>query len=322
MFFIFLSFLLFLPKLIMKILVSGSMAYDYIMDFQDSFKNHILPDKIHMLNVSFFTPSLTKQKWWTGHNIAYNMWLLWEKSILLWVVGNDFNEKSKLIDYSNLYKIKDMTTASCYIINDKDNNQINAFYPWALSAENTQNIPNLKISYAIISPNGKDVMIKHLKQASELDIKTFFDPGQMITSFTKEELIECLDYSNYLVLNDYEYNLFLEKTWFKENNLLDKLDKIIITLWKDWVRIVDKKEELKIEAVKNISVIDPTWAWDSFRAWLIVWLHNWLNWERSARIWCLNASYCIEKYGTQNHIFTKKEFEKKYKEEFKEKIEL
>jgi adenosine kinase len=105
-----------------------------------------------------------------------------------------------------------MISASCYIINDKDNNQINAFYPGALSAENTQNVPNLKISYAIISPNGTDVMMKHLKQSKELEIKTFFDPGQMMTSFTKEELIECLNYSNYLILNDYEYSLFLNKT--------------------------------------------------------------------------------------------------------------
>lgn len=306
----------------MKILVSGSMAYDYIMDFWDSFKNHILPDKIHMLNVSFFTPSLTKQKWWTGHNIAYNMGLLGEKSILLGVVWNDFNEKSKFIDYSNLYKVKDMISASCYIINDKDNNQINAFYPGALSAENTQNVPNLKISYAIISPNGTDVMMKHLKQSKELEIKTFFDPGQMMTSFTKEELIECLNYSNYLILNDYEYSLFLNKTWLQESDLLKKLDKIIVTLWKDWVKVIDKKQELKIKAVKNITVVDPTWAGDAFRAGLIVWLHNSLDWEKSLKLWCVSASYCIEKYGTQNHTFTKKQFEKKFKDEYKEKIEL
>lgn len=306
----------------MKILVSGSMAYDYIMDFWDCFKNHILPDKIHMLNVSFFTPSLTKQKGWTGHNIAYNTWLLWEKAILLWVVGNDFKEKSKLVDYTNLYKVKDMQTASCYIINDKDNNQINAFYPWALSAENTQNVPAIKISYAIVSPNWKDVMMKHLKQSFELEIKTFFDPGQMMTAFTKEELIECMDYSNYLIVNDYEYSLFLEKTGLSESDLIKRLDKIIITLWKDWVKIIDKKWELIIEAIKNINVVDPTWAWDSFRSGLIVWLHKGFDWEKSSKLGCLTASYCIEKYGTQNHSFTKKEIEKKFKKEYKEKIEL
>lgn len=306
----------------MKILVSGSMAYDYIMDFGDCFKNHILPDKIHMLNVSFFTPSLTRQKWGTGHNIAYSMGLLGVKPILLWVVWNDFKEKSKVVDYTNLYKVKDMQTASCYIINDKDNNQINAFYPWALSAENTQNVPAINISYAIISPNGKDVMMKHLKQASNMEIKTFFDPGQMMTAYTKEELIECLDYSNYLIVNDYEYSLFLEKTWLDENKLLKKLDKIIITLWKDWVKIIDNKKELKVDAVKNIEIVDPTWAGDSFRAGLIVWLNSKLDWELSAKIWCLSASYCIEKYGTQNHSFTKKEFEKRFKKEYGEKIEL
>lgn len=306
----------------MKILVSGSMAYDYIMDFHDSFKNHILPDKIHMLNVSFFTPSLTRQKWWTGQSIAYNMGLLWEKAILLWVVGNDFNEKSKILDYSNLYKVKDMQTASCYIINDKDNNQINAFYPGALSAENTQNVPNLNISYTIVSPNGKDVMMKHLRQSHELGIKTFFDPGQMMTAYTKEELIECLDYSNYLIVNDYEYSLFLGKTWYEQSDLLKKLDKIIVTLWKDWVRIIDKKGELKIEAVKDVEVVDPTWAWDSFRAWLIVGLHKDYDWETSAKIGCVTASYCIWKYWTQNHEFTKKDFKQRFKDVYKEKLDL
>jgi adenosine kinase len=135
-------------------------------------------------------------------------------------------------------------------------------------------------------------------------------------------LIECLNYSNYLILNDYEYSLFLNKTWLQESDLLKKLDKIIVTLWKDWVKVIDKKQELKIKAVKNITVVDPTWAGDAFRAGLIVWLHNSLDWEKSLKLWCVSASYCIEKYGTQNHTFTKKQFEKKFKDEYKEKIEL
>jgi len=306
----------------MKILVSWSMAYDYIMDFHDSFKNHIIPDKIHILNVSFFTPTLTKQKWWTWHNIAYNMWLLWEKAILLWKVWEDFNEISEIIDYSNLYKVKDSMTASCYIINDKDNNQINAFYPWAMSNDIQQNIPNIDIKYAIISPNDKETMISHLKQSFTLGIKTFFDPGQQITSFSKQELTECLNYTNYLILNDYEFNLFQEKTWLTTKDIINKIEKIIVTLWKDWLKIISKEKETMIEAVKNIEVLDPTWAWDAFRAGLLVWLQNWQNRETSAKIWCLTASYCIEKYWTQNHDFTKKEFKEKFKETYKEKIEL
>lgn len=305
-----------------KILISWSMAYDYIMDFQDSFKNHIMPDKIHMLSVSFYTPKLSKEKWWTGHNIAYNMWLLWEKAILLWSVWNDFNEKSEIIDYSNLYRVWDNLTASCYIINDKDNNQITAFYPWAMTEAINQDIPTENISYAIISPNDKETMKKHLKQSFEAWIKTFFDPGQQITNISKEELIECLNSTNYLILNDYEYSLLLEKTWIIENELKNKLEKILITLWKEWVKIIDKNEEIKVEAVKNVEVIDPTWAWDAFRAWLIVWLNKWNSWEKSCKIWALLAYNCIINYWTQKHSFSTNDFENKFEKEFWEKIGL
>lgn len=297
----------------MKILVSWSMAYDYIMDFWDSFKNHIMPDKIHMLSVSFFTPKLSKEKWWTGHNIAYNMWLLWEKSILLWAVWNDFLEKSEIIDYTNLHRVENNLTASCYIINDKDNNQISAFYPGAMSEASKQDVPDADISYAIISPNDKETMKKHLKQAFLAWIKTFFDPGQQITNITKEELIECLDYTNYLILNDYEYSLFLDKTWISENDLVSKIEKVIVTLWKEWVKLIDINWSTKLDALQNIEVVDPTWAWDAFRAWLIVWLHRWNTWEQSCFMWAVSASFCIQKYGTQNHSFTIEEFENKIK---------
>lgn len=306
----------------MKTLVSGSIAYDYIMDFWDSFKNHIIPDKMHVLSVSFFTPSLRKEKWWTWHNIAYSMWLLWEKSVLLWAVWTDFLESSKLIDYSTIHRSQDKLTASCHIINDKDNNQISAFHPWAMFEAVSQDIPSIDFSYAIISPNDKNTMKKHLKDANKLWIKTFFDPGQQITNFNAEELLESLDYTNYLILNDYEYSLFLEKTWVNEDFLKNKLDKIIITLWKEWVKLIDKNSESKIDSLQNIQVLDPTWAWDSFRAWLIIWLNNWYSWENSCKIGTLLACYCIKSYWTQNHFFEKNNFEEKFKLEFWTEINL
>lgn len=306
----------------MKILVSWSIAYDYIMDFEDNFWNYILPEKMHILNLTLFTPTLTKQKWWTWQNIAYNMGLLWEKPILLWNVWNDFNEKSKIIDYSNICKVKGLITASCYIINDKSNNQISAFYPWAMNYEKIQKIPKEDISYAIIAPNKNETMILHLKQSYNFWIKTFFDPGQQISVLSKEELLQSIDFTNYLILNDYEFSLFSKKTGLTEKQILDKIDKIIITLWRDWVKILEKWKETKIDAIKNVNVIDPTWAWDAFRAGLIVWLHRWFDWEKSAKMWCLTANFCIQKYWTQNHKFTKKDFKNKFKENYKENLSL
>nr|MDD3720725.1 carbohydrate kinase family protein [Candidatus Gracilibacteria bacterium] len=305
-----------------KILISGSMAYDYIMDFGDSFKNHIMPDKIHMLSVSFFTPKLSKEKGGTGHNIAYNMGLLGEKAILLGAVGNDFTEKSEIIDYSNLHKVCDNLTASCYIINDKENNQISAFYPGAMSEASSQDIPKENISYAIISPNDKETMKKHLKQSFLDGIKTFFDPGQQITNISKEELIECLNYTNYLILNDYEYSLFQEKTGISENDLINKIEKIIVTLGKQGVKIIDKNGISQIDAVKEVEVIDPTGAGDSFRAGLIVGLNRGKSWEQSCKIGALTASFCIKQYGTQKHFFTNEEFETSFEKNFGTKINL
>lgn len=306
----------------MKILVSWSIAYDYIMSFEDSFKNHILPEKIHILNVSFYSPKLIKEKWWTWHNIAYNLWLLWEKAILLWLAWNDFNEKSEIIDYSNLTKLNFFQTASCYLINDKDNNQINAFYPWAMWENIIPSIPDEEIWYAIISPNNTEIMISHLKTCHNLGIKTFFDPGQQIWVLTKQELIDSLDYTNYLIVNDYEFVSFLEKTGLNESYIKEKVEKIIVTLWKDWVKIIDKEKEQKIDANKDVKILDPTWAWDAFRAGLIYWLNCWNDWSEACRIWCTTASYAIEKYWTQNHNYKKDDIIKRYEENYNEKLNI
>lgn len=300
----------------MKILVSWSIAYDYIMTFEDSFKNHIIPDKIHVLNVSFYTPKLIKEKWWTWHNIAYNLWLLWEKAILVGLIWNDFFEESEFIDYSNLTKLKYFQTASCYLINDKENNQINAFYPWAMWENIIPEIPKEKISYAIISPNNLEVMKSHLKTCFQAWIKTFFDPWQQINLFSKEELLKSLEYTNYLILNDYEYSVFLAKTEVDENSLKENIDKLIITLWSDWVKIIDKNETKIIDANKDVRIQDPTWAWDAFRAWLLYGLNNWKDWNNSCKIWCSVASFAIENYWTQNHTFCLNDIEKKLKKNY------
>ncbi len=310
-----------------SILVSGSTAFDYIMDYKDKFQNHIMPDKIHMLNVAFIIDKLEKSNWWTGSNISYSISLLWEKPILFSSVGSDFivsEDLKKKINYNYIYKTNEVLTASAYITTDLDDNQIIAFYPGAMNYAEKMSILDIKedISYAIAAPNNQKAMIKFIKECSEQKIKSFFDPGQQLSILSKEELLEASKYANYLIVNDYEFQQFINKSWLSKEHLIKKFEKIIITLGKKWAQIIDKNWKLIIPTVKTDNVIDPTGAGDSFRAGLLKWLHLWYDWEISAKIWALSAHYCIQSYGTQKHKFTISEFENKFVKEFDMTIKL
>jgi len=311
----------------MSILVTWSIAFDYIMDFQDRFKNHILPDKIHILNVSFLINGLKREKWWTATNIAYTLSLLWESPILAGSVWKDFNIEKDISDKINKKYVlmKDnLFTATAHIVTDKDDNQITMFYPgammnsWEISiADITENI-----NYAIISPNEPGAMIKYTKECSEKGIKTFFDPGQQITTHSRETLLDAINFANYLILNDYELNLYANITWLSEEEVINSFEKVIVTLWEKWSAIYSKDSKIEVNSVKTENIVDPTGCWDSFRAGLLKWLQNWLDWETSAKIWSLSASYCIQKHGTQNHSFTTEEFELEFEKHFWIKLKI
>lgn len=308
-----------------NILVSGSTAYDYIMDYKDKFSNQIKPDNVHKISVSFLIDKMKKEKWWTGLNIAYNLALLWQASVLYTSVWKDFDfgefiEKNVNLSYIN--RSSDLLSSSWYITNDLEGNQITAFYPWAMLESDKRSIMEVseKISYAIVSPNKKEAMINHLEELHKLWIKTFFDPGQAIWMMTKKDLLNSTKYASYLIVNDYEFDLFKETIWLTKEEIISLFEKVIITLWSKWSKIIDIEEEILIPAVKNERVLDPTWAGDAYRAWLIKWLDNWFDWEKSWKIWSLLASLSISSYWWQNHYIDNKEFKLLFKEEFSEQI--
>lgn len=308
----------------MKVFVSWSIAYDCIMDFHDEFKNHIMPEKLHVLSVSFFVPTFKKEKWWTSHNIAYNMWLLGEKAILYGAVWQDFIVDNDIIDYSYLHYSKERVTAFCYIITDQNNSQITAFHPWAMIEASHKPVLDISepLSYAMISPNDAKAMLENLKDCHSLWAKTFFDPGQQITAISKEQMLESIGFSNYLIVNDYEYSLFKDKTWLSESEIINSYEKVIITLGANWVKIIDKNSEIVIPAIRVENVADPTWAWDALRWGLLKGLNSWKDWETSMKMWMLCAWYCIQQHWTQKHYFTKEEFVDKFEEIWWEKINL
>lgn len=310
-----------------KILVSWSIAFDYIMDYQDSFKNNILPDQIHVLNVSFYINQLKKEKGWTWSNIAYNLWLLNEHPILLWAVWTDFDidkdlHNNCIKDY--LIRSNDKLTACAHIITDQDNNQITAFYPWAMEDSDQKNLTqiNEEISYIMISPNKKETMLKYIIEWKKLWIKTFFDPGQQLSVMKLEDLEIAMQNATYLILNEYELELFCQKTSLSKNEIVNKFEKVIVTLWKQWVDIIDKNNIIQVNAIPTENVLDPTWAGDAFRGGLLKWLNSGYDWETSVQIGNVTAHYCIQKYWTQNHKFTVQEFKEKFENHYKKALNM
>lgn len=314
-----------------KVFVSGSIAYDHVMQFNDHFANHILPEQIDKLSVSFVVPYMEKFDGGTAHNISYNLGLLGMKdeTIMMWAVGKDFEIKEKLskkINYEYIHKDEELMTAAAYVITDNKNNQITPFYPGALVNANKQNINGIEdsIDYAIISPNEKTAMLKHIMEIKNKskDTLIFFAPGQMMTIFNKEELLEAAHHSNYLVCNEYEIELFCNITGLTEDEAVKLFDKIVVTLGDQWVSLRDHTSEHHIHSVPVDDVKDPTGAGDAFVAGLVAGLYKWKGWLDSLKIANIVASYAVQSHGTLNHEFTKTEIEKKFEEVYEAKITL
>lgn len=310
-----------------RILVSGSTAYDYIMDYGDKFTNHINNENIHKLSVCFVIDKLKKERWWTWLNIAYNLALLWEKPILMSSIWldyefSDFHRQNINLDY--VYTCSELLSASWYITNDISESQITAFYPWAMNKADLVSVYDVKelLNYAIVSPNKKEAMLAQVKELNEKWVKTFFDPGQAIFWMDKYDLEQAMKYANYLIVNDFEFDLFKSKIWLEKHEIINNFEKVVITLWSKGSVIIDEEKELFINPVEIANAIDPTWAWDAYRWWLLKWLNLGYSWETSWKIGSLLASISVWVYGWQNHFITKDDFEDRFESEFGEKIEL
>ncbi|QFR39309.1 carbohydrate kinase family protein [Candidatus Gracilibacteria bacterium 28_42_T64] len=303
------------------ILVSGSIAYDFIMDHGDDFSNSINKDNLDNLSVSFFIHKLKKEMGGTGLNIAYNFAMLGEKSILLGAAGDDFifdGFMKEKINLNYLHISTELLSASCYIISDPKSKQINAFYPGAMDMADTVSVNDVseELHYGIVSPNKKEAMLQHIQELSELGVKSFFDPGQIIFLFGKEELEQASKYADYLIVNEYEFEEFKQKIGKNEGELLKDYEKIIVTLGGKGAKIIDSDGETLIEAVKIEKVVDPTGAGDAFRAGLIIGLKGGYDFETSAKIGSICGAECVQSHGGQNHSIHLEMIEKTMKENY------
>lgn len=313
----------------MAILVSGSLVYDHIMNFPDSFKNHILPDQLHILNVCFMVDKLERSWGGTAGNIAFTMKMLGGEPLVLSVLGKDGRDyleylKESGIKTNYILSDKKQSTASAYITTDADDNQITGFFGGPLGQAKERKISEVvkeKFSLAIISPTDKEVMMQHLKECKEMGIKTVFDPGQQITAFNEIELKKMVSQADFVIGNDYEIKLLSDRTGWSEKEILENTEFLVITLGEQGSIIKTAEGETITAGIcPPLSFDDPTGAGDAYRAGFFVGYEKGKDLKTCGQMGAVAASYAIETYGTQEHKFTPAEFCERYEKTFKEKI--
>lgn len=306
----------------MSALICGSMAYDTIMVFPDSFKHHILPEKIHILNVSFLVPELRREFGGCAGNVAYNLSLLNGKGTIMATVGDDFSSYKKWLDdhgisSEHIRRIENSYTAQAYITTDQDDNQITAFHPGAMNYSHQNKVGDASdISVGIVSPDGRDGMIEHATQFAEADIPFIFDPGQGLPMFGKPELEQFVEQATWVAVNDYEGEMLQDKTGLSLHAMQERVKAIIVTRGGEGSRIFHDGKVTDIPVVAIEELKDPTGCGDAYRAGLLYGLMNDMDWETTGRVASLMGAIKISSAGTQNHSYSKDEFYARYKETF------
>ena len=299
----------------MHVIVSGSLAYDRIMDFGGHFSDHILPDKIHVLNICFQVNGMKEKFGGTAGNIAYALSLMGIKPEISASIGHDHHRylnwlEANGISTQSIRLVEDEFTACAYITTDRADNQITGFNPGAMRCTSALDWTRLEPqkTLVIVSPGNLEDMIAYPQNCKELGIDYIFDPGQSLPMLAPEDLIRAIDGSRILICNDYELDLIRTKTGLEKETLLQKTAALIVTLGESGSRIYTGQKTTHIPAVKPDRVEDPTGAGDSYRGGLISGLVKGLDLEQSARWGSVCASFAVECYGTQEYRFGPEDF--------------
>ena len=306
----------------MSTLICGSFAYDTIMVFEDRFKNHILGDQVHILNVCFLVPNMRREFGGCAGNIAYNLKLLGGEPLPMGTVGEDFQPYAEWLDRCGVdrryvTKIDNTYTAQAYITTDLDDNQITAFHPGAMNEAHSNKVPDTDaIRLGIISPDGRQAMLEHARQFVEQGIPFIFDPGQQIPIFDGNKLNDFIRQATYLTVNDYEAELIQERTQRTLDSIASDLTALIVTKGAEGSEIYTRGQQLSIPATRISGVVDPTGCGDAYRAGLLYGIAKDLDWETTGRIASLMGGIKIESHGTQNHHVTRSDLEARFEENF------
>ena len=309
----------------MNIYISGSMAYDRIMDFPGKLSDHILPDKIHILNVCFTVNGMVEKFGGTAGNIAYSLSLLNERAVIIATIGKDYQIYFDWLGKNNIPTdgikiINEEFTAGAYIITDKADNQITGFNPGSMKYPSGYKFKNSdsENSIGLIGPGNLQDMIEYAKTCKDKGINYICDPGQSLTQWEGKTLIEWIDGSMLLISNDYELEMIMKITGMDKKRL-EGLTKIIITTLGEKGSLISNSDfDVSIPAAKVHDVVDPTGAGDAFRAGLLKGIVTGRDIETAAKMGTVAAAYALEKYGTQEHRFTHEEFVERYRSNFGE----
>jgi adenosine kinase len=303
-------------------LICGSIAFDKIMHYHGRFAETLLADQLHRVNVSFLVPTMRLEYGGCAVNIAYNLKLLGGAPLVMGTIGQDGGDYLERmgrqgLDTRAIRTIADAYTAQCFVTADQDNNQINAFHPGAMQYSHENNVADAgALRVAIISPDGRDGMIKHAADCAEQNLPFMFDPGQQLPMFSGEELIRFINQASYLACNDYEFEVVLDRTGLSQADIAGRLDALVITRGGDGSDIYAGGEHHRIPAVKAEEIVDPTGCGDAYRAGLLYGITEGFDWPTTGRIASLLGAIKIASTGGQNHTFTPAEIEQRFETAF------
>jgi len=306
----------------MSALICGSFAYDTIMVFHDRFRNHILPDKMHILNVSFLVPDMRREFGGCAGNIAYNLKLLGGNPLPMGTAGSDFGPYAEWmerhgIDRSHVRQLDDAYTAQAFITTDMDDNQITAFHPGAMNESHLNRVTDAKgVRIGMVSPDGRQGMIEHAAQFAEAGIPFVFDPGQGLPMFDGGNLEDFFRQASWVSVNDYELQLMQERTGMSPHEIAERVEALVVTLGAEGSQIYTAGRRIDIPAAPVQSLNDPTGCGDAYRGGLLYGLLHGLPWEVTGRIAALMGAIKIEHHGTQNHGFSMDAFRARYRDSF------
>lgn len=306
----------------MSALICGSLAFDTLMVFQDRFKHHILPDKVHMLNVAFFVPEMRREFGGCAGNISYNLKLLGGEPIPFAAVGKDFGTYREHfeacgITLAHVRTYEERFTAQAFITSDLDNNQITAFHPGAMLLSHEAHVKDVAgVKFAIVAPDSREAMLQHARDFSLTGVPFIFDPGQAMPLFNGEEFRHFIRLAKYVTVNDYESQMLAERTGWTPEEIASKVEAYIVTKGGEGSIWYTKGEELRIPCAKANQIVEPTGCGDAFRAGLIYGLMNGLDYQTTGRIASLAGTIKIEHPGTQYQKYTRSEFAARFREEF------
>lgn len=306
----------------MNTLICGSLAYDTIMVFKDHFKKHILPEQIHILNVAFLVPEMRREYGGCAGNIAYNLQLLGGRPLIMATVGDDFGPYATRLDklglvQTHIRNVPGNFTGQAFITTDLDDNQITAFHPGAMAMSHLNHVTAAKdISLGIVSPDGRDGMIKHAQEFADGNIPFVFDPGQGMPMFSGSELLDFIEQANYITVNDYEAKLLQDKTGKSLADIAQRVTALIVTLGADGSIIYADGKQLAIPTPKPVAVVDPTGCGDAYRAGLLYGIESGWDWETTGRLASLMGALKIASRGGQNHRHSRTEIADLFKKNF------